>query len=122
MKFYYEGKLIRTSKNHNYTHAVINIQTGSCIGCRTSEDACQSIITTEINGCLGGIRNSEEKIKALEAGKSGYYIKDGRRSWWHKFENSPFDTIESTNKRIEYLLEEIDRIKQNWKIVKLECK
>ncbi len=27
MKFYFEGRLIRTSKNHHYTHALINIQT-----------------------------------------------------------------------------------------------
>lgn len=32
MKFYYKGKLIRTSKTHNYTHAVVREKENGEIG------------------------------------------------------------------------------------------
>lgn len=122
MKFYYQNKLIRTSKNHNYTHAVIDAQTGRCLGCRTTMDACKSIITEKINHCHQGIHNCNEIIKALEAGKSGYYSKDGRRTWWCKFDNPNHYTIENAHEWIEDYKNEIDRIQQNLKIVELECR
>ena len=122
MKFYYQDKLIRTSKNHNYTHAVIDTRTGKCLGCRTSMEACESIITTEINRFLRGIHSNEERIKALEAGKSGYYIKDGKRTYWHKFGSSPYDTIEKSHENIDSYRKMIESIRQNWQIVELECR
>ena len=33
MKFYYNGQLVRTSKNHEYKYALINTQTGKCYAC-----------------------------------------------------------------------------------------
>lgn len=33
MKFYYNGKLVRTSKTHEYKYALINIETGHCYAC-----------------------------------------------------------------------------------------
>ena len=69
MKFYYNGKMIRTSKNHIYTHAVINKETGALIGCRKSLELAEAIKTGEINRYYHAIAVHEAEIKALKAGK-----------------------------------------------------
>lgn len=120
MKFYYEGKLVRTSKNHIYTHAVIDVTTGSLKGCRANEDTAYSIITSHIKACELGIKNSEAAIKALEAGKSGYFIKEGRCSYFHKFGKE--NTKERYIKSIKWNEEEIERVQKNWKVVELEAR
>ena len=103
MKFYYNGVLIRTSKTHNYTHAVIGqkLDDGkyALYGCRTSEEAAQSIITTEINRYKVSIENCKNAIKALNAGKSGYDDKFRGRHYYIKFGKG--DTVESYEGYIE---------------------
>ena len=120
MKFYYQDKLIRTSKNHNYTHAVINTKTGACVGCRTSEQACQSLINSEVNRYYQGIENGHKAIDALEAGKAGYYSKDGRKSWYIKFDSRL--TVEYYKEHIQVSRQSLKYISDNWKIVELECR
>lgn len=41
-KFYYNGKLIRTSENHHYTHAVFD-GNGKLVGCRGSLALAQQL-------------------------------------------------------------------------------
>lgn len=46
MKFYYKGKLIRTSKTHHYTHAIIyNREDGTfaCHGCSATEQGAEKL-------------------------------------------------------------------------------
>lgn len=47
MKFYYNGQLMRTSKTHNYTHAVIahhDDGTISCIACSASRELAEKAL------------------------------------------------------------------------------
>lgn len=117
MKFYYNGKLLRTSETHTYTHAVIN-GAGKCVGCRTSQKAAQYIIDYEVNQCRQGIENCKAAIKALESGKSYYTVKSGRRTYPHKFQKD--DTIESYADYIDGCEKRIDYILRSWKVVELE--
>jgi hypothetical protein len=120
MKFYYNGQLVRSSKNHTYTHAVINTENNACMGCRTSKENAEAIITSEIADLNRKITNSESAIKALESGKSGYYVKEGRRTWYCKF--SKDDTVEWYTEGIERRRERIGYIKTNWQVVELEAR
>ena len=119
MKFYYNGHLIRTSKNHIYTHAVINTENNACMGCRASKENAEAVITSEIANIERHIANSESAIKALKNGKGGYYVKEGRRSWYCKFGKD--NTVEWYTEGIKWRRERIDYIKSNWKVVELEA-
>lgn len=50
MKFYYDGELIRTSKTHDYTHAVVlpskpgAINKWVALGCRSSLAGAQALL------------------------------------------------------------------------------
>ena len=120
MKFYYNNKLVRTSKNHEYTHAIIDMKSGECIGCRTSYEACQSFINTELNGLRRNIENSRRKIKALEAGKTYYIVQEARRSWRHDFTER--DTVGNSLDWIKRCEEMIADWGTNWQIVELEAR
>ena len=120
MKFYYNGKLIRTSKNHEYTHAVIDITTGKCKGCRANEYTASTIISTECAWYERQIDNYRNAIKALESGKKGYYAKDGRRTYFSRFDADA--SVENYTRWIEWNMEHIKEIKANWKVVELEAR
>lgn len=120
MKFYYNGKLVRTSKNHEYTHAVINITNDGCMGCRASKETAEAIITSEIAQYEKRIANYESAIKALESGKSGYYAKEGRRIYYNKFSSD--STVERYIERIEWCREYINKVMANWQVVELEAR
>ena len=119
MKFYYNGKLIRSSE-HAYTHAVINIETGMCEGCRTSEQAARSIISQAINRELAEITNCKSAIKALESGKKYYTVKIGRRTCPIKLDKD--DSIKLYEDYMKASEKFIEAIKQYWRVVELEAK
>ena len=121
MKFYYNGKLIRTSKCHIYTHAVIDTATGRCEGCRADKKNAESIISSEISRHQKGIEDCKRCINAVNQGKKGvrFYERNGW-SWFRKFEED--DTVEHFEKWIKSHDENIERIKQNWKVVELEAR
>ena len=118
MKFYYNDKLIRTSKNHEYTHAVIDANTGVCKGCRTNYQACASIISSEINSEINSIKDDEEMLKAIRTGKNYYTVKFGRHTFREKIR--PDHTVERITGWINGHKEKIEYINKNWKIVELE--
>lgn len=120
MKFCCNGKLVRTSKNHVYTHAVINIETGSVIVCRASKESAESFIATEINTCERGIANARAGLKAFKAGKSYYYIKYGRKNWREFICNT--DTEKTFTDWMERFEERKKNVIANWRVVKLEAK
>lgn len=124
MKFYYNGKLIRTSQNHNYTHAVIDTERNNAlIGCRASKDTAESVISGEINRLERSLKNHEAIKKALENGKPGFYGKDGRRTYWVRFsENESYYTLESVERWMICDKKEIEYVKNNWKVVELEAR
>ena len=119
MKFYYNGKLMRTSKNHIYTHAVVE-EDKYLIGCRANKDSARSLITSEIFRLEQGIKNAEAHIKAMQRGDKMYKAIEGRRSYYMPIYKS--DSIEDTEKYIESNKKRIEFIKENWKVVELEAK
>lgn len=122
MKYYYNGQLIRTSKNHVYSHAVIIEKDGkyNVFGCRKTLEDAQALINSEISGCRRRIGNANEAIKAMTAGKKGYYAKEGRRTWYITF---PADyTIETYEHEIEWQNDRIKHIESTWQIVPLEAR
>lgn len=122
MKYYYKGQLIRTSKNHKYTHAVIQIAKDggfACIACSSSKDGAEKSKRKEASYYEQRVANNEAAIKAIEAGKNGYYYKDGRHTGYYKFEKD--NTIEYYKSCLEDNKRTLDRI-NGWEIVELEEK
>lgn len=120
MKFYYNNELVRTSKSHIYTHAVIDMATGGCKGCRANRETAEAVISTEIAYFEKKIGNYENAIKAIQNGKDAYYAKDGRRTYYTKI---PKDrTVEEYKEWIEWDRDYITYIKENWQVVELEAK
>lgn len=123
MKFYYNGKLVRTSANHIYTHAVIKGEkNGKYLveGCRANKEAAEQIITSRINWCKGNIKDAENAIKALENGESGYWYTFRGTRWFNKFTSR--STVEIYKESIEMNLRDIEQVKNNWKVVELEAR
>lgn len=119
MKFYYNGELVRTSKNHVYTHAVINRVDGKviCLGCSSSKNGAEKIISKEVSRSERFIENYKRAINALNSGKSGYYWKEGRNTSFIHFNAS--DTIEVYKRRIKDNENAIERC-NSFEIVELE--
>ena len=47
MKFYYNGQLMRTSKTHHYTHAIIrhnDDESITCMGCSSSKQGAEKLM------------------------------------------------------------------------------
>ncbi len=117
MKLYYDGKLIRTSKNHEYTHAVIDTETGSCLGCGTSLENAQAILNQNINEYETEINNCDLGLKAISENKTYYYpIVKGK--------SRKSDIILSAETYIRLMNEyesTLKRVKRH-KVVELECR
>lgn len=121
MKFYYNGKLIRTSKNHTYTHAVIDMSDGSLKGCRASKETAEALIRSEISQYEKWIAEKKKAIKAIENGKNYYITKERGRSYKITIDQ-PYQTIEWYTKGIEGNNKGIEHIKANWQVVELEAR
>lgn len=120
MKFYYNGELIRTSKNHIYTHAVIDTLKNECKGCRANKQTAESIISSEISRLEKEITECKSAIKALGQGKRYYVVKMCRRSYPIYFEKN--DTVEKYEDHIKWYINKIEEIKATWKVVELEAR
>lgn len=110
MKFYYNGKLIRTSRTHEYNFAAIS-PTGKCLTCSATYEGCaKNLATLTANG--RGWLSAYEAIYygTFKETKGGWTIKDimGR------FNNSREELKEAIEKKKAYF----DGIK----IVKLEAR
>ena len=121
MKYYYKGQLIRTSKNHKYTHAVIKAQGEKiiCLGCSASKDGAAKIKQKEAGFHERIIANYEKAIAALKDGRNGYYHKDGRSEIFVRFGKD--STIDYYEKGIKSAKEELKKI-YKWEVVEIESK
>ena len=123
MKFYYNGKLIRTSKTHIYTHACINIETMYCAGCSSTKEGAEKVKQDKIRVYESAIENYDLKISARKAGKAGFYHKDGRHTSYIRFDpNNKYHTIEYCETAKQECIEEIERINRVYQIVELEAR
>ena len=115
MKYYYNGKLMRTS-NHVYTHAVID-NNGKCVACRNGY--ANAVKAKNAERSDKAIREANNAINALKAGRSYYFFKIGQCSYKHTFEAK--DTIERYQGVIERA-NEWNKVVDSWQIVELEAK
>lgn len=117
MKFYYNGELVRTSKNHVYTHAVIT-ERGGCIACSSSKDKAEAVITTARNNQLRAISNMDAKIEAIKAGKKKYRCVEGRRTYYLPTDG---DTVEQCEEWKQSCIRQLEWI-NHYKVVELEAR
>lgn len=124
MKFYYNGQLIRTSKNHVYTHACIDIETNDLKGCSASREGAEKVKNDRLRELSNHLENEQKRLKALQEGKSGYHGRDGRKAYYYKFGSCGFreDTIEEAERYIDWYLKEIEKTNKAWQIVELEAR
>jgi len=116
-KFYYNGKLVRTSKTHVYTHAVIN-DNGDVLRCSANEKLARSFMTSEISRAETTIRDCDRAIKAIQNGEKGYYSRDyGQRNLWISFSTFHI-TIEKCESEKQACADYIRQV-QGYKIVEL---
>lgn len=115
-KYYYEGKLIRTSKNHIYTHAIINTETGGCTSCHSSKELAEKAKAALV------ARYKDDDIelleKAIRNGKS-FFIVSVCRGHYAKI---PVQgrTLEDCTRYREENRKNRERILNNFKIVEVE--
>ena len=117
MKFYYNGNLIRTSKTHTYTHAVLKPD-GKPFACSSSLDGAKKAIQKEIGGWETSKKNCREAIKAINAGKPYCFFQHGRMTIKVSLKG---ETVADYEKHIQ----EYDRIIEKYKsyqIVELEAR
>lgn len=124
MKFYYNGVLIRTSKGHNYTHAVIgNLKANGKYelwGCRSNREAAQQIINSRINMINNNIDTYHRIIKALQNGESGWFEVFKGRRFFNRFSSD--DTVEKYQKWIESEQKRLQQTLDTMKVVELEAR
>lgn len=119
MKFYYNGILVRTSKNHEYKYALINqLEKGiiAVITCSSTYDGCQKELNRIISNKYENIENYKRILKSIESGKDYYYCKMGRYEAKEKIRYSK----EQYEHDLEVYENEVNEIKNNYKIVELE--
>lgn len=115
MKFYYNDKLIRTSKTHHYTHAVIN-ENGEALTCSATLKGCESFINAWINGLYTSIQNATNAINAIKNGKTTY-----KETFCGRVYNTPIKgSVEQYEEWIQKCKTDIKRYQTCWQIVELE--
>lgn len=115
-RFYYNDKLVRTSKNHHYTHAVIDMASGKVCGCRTSREAAEAIIVARINMLNDIIESDNNAVKAIQNGETKYRTIEGRKAYKTNVRMSE----EQYRAHSEQTAEHLKEVMKNWKIVELE--
>ena len=126
MKFYYNGKLVRTSKTHEYHFAIINPESGNVWSCHGTRDAAVKEFRRPIAEAESGIETSKRAIKAIEAGRPYIIEKQGRYSYKIDLKGKDIFGLDRSlvNTWEEYIESDLKRIKELEKrqIVELEMK
>lgn len=116
MKFYYNEKLMRTSKTHHYAYAVINVNNMKCLTCSATKKGCEDFIQQYIRESEEGINNANNAINAINHGHNYYWTSFGRKTYRSEIDKP----IEYYKNWIERNNASIKWRKENWKIVELE--
>lgn len=115
MKFYYNGELVRTSKNHNYTHAILT--PNGIASCSSRKETAESEIRALKSEAISRVEHCEYILKEFDAGKDFYFSKSKRVSIKNEM---PKDraTIEQWLKWAKETLE----YRNQFRVVELECR
>lgn len=117
MKFYYNGKLMRTSKTHEYKYAIVS-ENDVLWSCHGTLEAAQKEFRRPIAQCETNIHDYMVAIKMLEMGRSYYEVKICKR--WHRIPLKG-KTVNYFESEIEYFKKRIEILKTR-KIVELEAR
>lgn len=118
MKFYYEGKLVRTSKTHHYTHALVNVETGKAITCSAKgPEACESYKQSYLRNVMQSITDEKTIIEAVKEGRNGVFL--GSKATYYKLRELFTTDIDKLTEFIEENRKRFDRVSENWKVVPL---
>ena len=112
MKFYYEGKLVRSSKTHEYSHGVL--RDGKVVSCHGSYDLAVKEMSSRIGRANGRIEACRLALAAIERGDSFYWTKCAGRSYRAE--------IHSTKEQYLAMIEESEAYKRSFKVVELEAR
>lgn len=125
MKFYYNGKLMRTSKTHEYKFAII-WPDGTLSSCHGTREAAEKEYRRPISENETAIVDDLKAIEALKAGRTYYDTKICRR--WHRislkgkfFDGTSRSDIGSWERSIECHKRQIERLNTRL-IVELEAR
>lgn len=117
MKFFYNGKQVRTSKTHLYTHGLVNTK-GKVVSCHGSKEAAEKAFDKLGVIQREWIRNGMNAIKALEAGKSYYISTTCRVSYKESLAGKTAEDFLNTIEKAKRILEEYS----HYQIVELEAR
>ena len=121
MKFYYGGKLVRTSENHEYHFGIYRLDSGKMRSCHSTKELAEKTLQSFINEPLSWIENNDKRaIQAIKNGKKKYWVKVGNRECLEPLGN--MDTIEKWEKRIEDNKKIHEFRKNNFCVVELEAR
>ena len=123
MKFYYNEKLIRTSKTHEYKYALLS-SNEKCVTCSASRDRAESELTIRINSCNDRIQNYKNIIHAIETGATYYDHTYGRETIKVKLDAKNYEvhTLDGAKKYLDNEEKHLEDLKTVWKIVELEAR
>ena len=120
MKFYYDGKLVRTSKTHEYHYGIYNKRFERMRSCHSTKELAEKELNTYINQPLNWNENTKEAIKAFQSGKKGYWSKEGHRSFFIPFEKGL--TVEALERSLKENQERHELRKNTFCVVELEVR
>ena len=119
MKFYYDNKLIRTSKSHAYTHALID-QNCKAVTCSATREGCEKEHSRLVRKLEQIIQNRENALAARAAGKTQVKWLDGRKTYYLKLNERRY--LDEFSKYIEADRKRLHTMIHDWKIVELEAR
>lgn len=73
MKFYYNNKLVRTSKTHNYKYGVFT-RNDNCEACASTYELAEKAIVTVTRFVRANLEYYKEELKAIEQGKEKFWV------------------------------------------------
>lgn len=125
MKFYYNGKLMRTSKTHEYKFAIV-WPNGKCASCHGTREAAEKEYRKRIAESETCIDRYKQAIKAIQNGKKSFIFKERSGSYkvelyGEDFAHNDRSKAETWEKYMESANECIARLKTR-KIVELEAR
>ena len=75
MKYYYKDKLIRTSKTHNYTHAVMTAK-DKLIACASSYELAEKSLISNSRFERSNLKYYMAQLKAINNGAEKFFFED----------------------------------------------
>lgn len=116
MKFYYDGKLVRTSKTHVYSHAVL--WAGEVVACSGSYELARKELASRISRLESSNNNCKLAVAAIERGDRFYWAKEKCGRGWNSYRVK----IEWSKEKYLEIIAANEETKKKYEIVELEAR